>query len=215
MVGSGRDRIGNGGPRIAARSSVQQLRKIATHSSSTSPRRSKSGAPSATNSSASQPAPAPKITRPFDSESREASCFAVSSGLRCGSTRTPVPSSTRLGTARHDGERDQRVIRNERIRAVGAAAVVRIRGRRLDGEDDVIARPDRVVAQLFGRPRGPHERLATLEETDVRQLNPELHAAFSQPTGRRSQHDGRAHRPSGSGAYASSGFVVSSCTLAP
>ena len=35
-----------------------------------------------------------------------------------------------------------------------------------------------------------------------------------QAQGSRSQHDGRSHRPSGSGAYASSGSVVSSSTLA-
>ncbi len=48
----------------------------------TRPRASKGGAESASNSSRSQPTPAPRITRPPDMTSSVASIFAVTTGLR-------------------------------------------------------------------------------------------------------------------------------------
>ena len=61
----------------------------------TSPRAAKGGAASASNSSRSQPTPAPRMTRPPESTSRVASIFAVVTGFRYGITRTLVPRRTR------------------------------------------------------------------------------------------------------------------------
>ena len=54
------------------------------YSSLTAPRRSKSGAPRAWNSSRSQPTPTPTVTRPRESTSMVASILAVTTGLRYG-----------------------------------------------------------------------------------------------------------------------------------
>ena len=60
----------------------QSCLKIVIHSSVTAPRALKAGLFSASNSSFSQPAPTPKVSRPPDSTSNEATIFAVSTGLR-------------------------------------------------------------------------------------------------------------------------------------
>jgi hypothetical protein len=54
------------------------------YSSLTAPRRSKSNALRAENSSRSQPTPTPTVTRPAESTSMVASILAVTTGLRCG-----------------------------------------------------------------------------------------------------------------------------------
>ena len=66
------------------------------YSSLTAPRRSKSAAPRAANSSLSQPTPTPTVTRPFDSTSIVASILAVSTGLRCGRIITLVIRRSRV-----------------------------------------------------------------------------------------------------------------------
>jgi hypothetical protein len=66
------------------------------YSSVTAPRRSNSGAPSASNSSRIQPTPTPSVTRPFDSTSMVASAFAVSTGLRYGTIITLVTRRRRV-----------------------------------------------------------------------------------------------------------------------
>ena len=51
--------------------------------------------PSAANSSAIQPTPMPRITRPWEMRSIVASDFASTSGLRYGTMSTLVPIRTR------------------------------------------------------------------------------------------------------------------------
>ena len=65
------------------------------YSSVARPRSAKGGAPSASNSSFSQPTPQPTISRPLESTSIVASILAVSTGWRCGTTMTEVRSCTR------------------------------------------------------------------------------------------------------------------------
>ncbi len=54
----------------------------------TAPRRSKSAACRASNSSRNQPTPTPTVTRPPDSTSMVAIALAVKTGLRCGTIMT-------------------------------------------------------------------------------------------------------------------------------
>jgi hypothetical protein len=71
--------------------SVHSLRITSMYSRARWARRS-NGTPSAANSSASQPTPAPKISRPPDSRSTVAAVFARISGLCSGTRQIPVPS---------------------------------------------------------------------------------------------------------------------------
>ena len=73
---------------------VHSSLKARMYSSLTVPRSSYAGAPIASNSSRIQPTPQPTMRRPLESTSSVASVFAVSTGGRCGSTRTDVSSFT-------------------------------------------------------------------------------------------------------------------------
>ena len=75
---------------------VHTARMSFTYSSVTAPRSSNGGAPSASNSSRSQPTPAPRITRPRERTSIVASILAATSGLRYGTTMTLIPSRVRV-----------------------------------------------------------------------------------------------------------------------
>ena len=106
--------------------------------------RDSNGVARAANSSASQPAPTPSTTRPPASRSRLATCLARTTGWRCGSTSTAVPSSTRSVTA---AAIDRATIESNHgssvahvADAVGGVGVVRRHRRR---HDDVIAHPQR------------------------------------------------------------------------
>ncbi len=100
-TGSRRPRAGFGLTRIASKrvnsplneatSSVQSVRIAATYSAARRPRRA-NGTPRAANSSADHPMPTPRVSRPPDSTSSVAACFAVSTGLCSGSSSTPVAS---------------------------------------------------------------------------------------------------------------------------
>src|ERR1700693_4029903 len=61
--------------------------------------RSANDIPTASNSSSSPPIPTPKMKRPPESTSRLATAFAVANALRSGTTKIPVASRIRLGTA--------------------------------------------------------------------------------------------------------------------
>ena len=69
-------------------SSVQSVLKASRYSPVTRPRASKSGAPMASNSSRSQPAPTPRSIRPPESTSMVATALAVNAAGRCGTTMT-------------------------------------------------------------------------------------------------------------------------------
>src|SRR2546425_23919 len=73
-------------------SCVHSSRKARIYSLLTAPRSSNGGAAMATNSSRIHPTPHPTMTRPWESTSIVASIFAVSTGGRCGRTRTAVSS---------------------------------------------------------------------------------------------------------------------------
>jgi fermentation-respiration switch protein FrsA (DUF1100 family) len=64
--------------------------KSLTYPGVAAPRSANGGAPIATNSSSSQPAPTPTMSRPPDITSMVASIFAVSTAGRCGATITEV-----------------------------------------------------------------------------------------------------------------------------
>jgi hypothetical protein len=61
--------------------------------------RVRNGSSRASYSDSCQPTPTPSRTRPPDSVSRVLTCLATSTGCRCGSTSTSVPSVTRVVTA--------------------------------------------------------------------------------------------------------------------
>ncbi len=82
-------------PANAGSSSVHSVLHARRYSSVTRPRRSKGGAPTASNSSFIQPAPTPKMTRPAERTSRVARIFAVSTAPRCGTTATELMSLDR------------------------------------------------------------------------------------------------------------------------
>jgi hypothetical protein len=52
-------------------------------------------APTFLNSGSLQPAPSPSVSRPPETRSTVAACFATTKGLRIGSTITDVPRRTR------------------------------------------------------------------------------------------------------------------------
>ncbi|MCP9970924.1 hypothetical protein LUX57_41980 [Actinomadura madurae] len=81
-------------PWKAGLSSYQSDRMAARYSSARAPRPS-GETPTARISGSRYPAAAPKISRPSLSTSTLASCFARTSGFRCGRTTTPVPSAIR------------------------------------------------------------------------------------------------------------------------
>ena len=62
------------------------------YSSVTAPLSSKEGRFRTSNSSRSQPAPTPSVTRPLESTSKVARALAATIGLRCGTIITLVPS---------------------------------------------------------------------------------------------------------------------------
>ena len=76
-------------------SSLHTARIIAMPSSIRRPR-SRNGTPSAANSAAIQPTPAPRISRPSDRFCNVANSLASGNGWRIGNTRTLVPSPTLL-----------------------------------------------------------------------------------------------------------------------
>ena len=69
---------------------VHSSRNAIRYSSVAAPRTANGGAPIAANSSSSQPAPTPTMSRPPDITSMVASIFAVSTAGRCGATITEV-----------------------------------------------------------------------------------------------------------------------------
>ena len=75
-------------PAMAGFSSVQSVLNASRYSPVTRPRASKSGAPMASNSSRSQPAPMPRSMRPPESTSMVATALAVNTAGRCGTTMT-------------------------------------------------------------------------------------------------------------------------------
>ena len=79
-------------------SSVQKRSRTARFRSKIRPRCA-NGTPTASNSRSYQPAATPSTSRPPHTWSRDDVTFARTTGLRRGSTRTPVPSSTRSVTA--------------------------------------------------------------------------------------------------------------------
>ena len=130
------------------RSSVQSLIRMSRLRSKSRPR-CLNGTPTASNSRAYQPAATPRTRRPLEITSRLPSAFAATTGLRSGSTSTPVPSLMRRG-ARGDGaERGDRVEDRER---------------RLHAEQDVVPRPERLEAERLGALR------VGVERVDVRDL---------------------------------------------
>jgi len=62
----------------------------------TAPRSANGVVTTASNSAFSQPAPMPTVSRPADSTSIVASCFAASTAGRCGTTSTASTRRTRL-----------------------------------------------------------------------------------------------------------------------
>ncbi len=81
-------------PSMVTRSRAQRARSTAICSSMRAPRFVKRS-PRASNSTAFQPTPTPRRSRPAESTSTAAACFATSAVCRWGRIRIPVTSSTR------------------------------------------------------------------------------------------------------------------------
>ena len=86
------------GPVKLVGADAQQARSTAIASSIRSPRLRYSTL-QASNSSRSQPAPSPRVSRPPESTSSVATCLAATTGWRSGRTSTLVPSPIRVVTA--------------------------------------------------------------------------------------------------------------------
>ena len=96
---------------VGVSSAAGVSRHSALHAASVSvsscPRCAKSR-PSASYSSRCQPVPTPRSSRPCDSTSSVAACFASSTAGRSGAIRMPVASRTRVGDRGHRREHRQR-----------------------------------------------------------------------------------------------------------
>ena len=137
------------------------------------------GTPSAPNSSSNQPMPAPRIIRPPDRWSRVANSLASTRGLRCGTTRMPVPSRRVEVGGRHVGQPDQRIGEDRRLAAGGSRpdGVVGIRRPVPAGDHHVVDRPDRLEPGRFCGP-GQADGLDRIDErADVGEGDTELHCS--------------------------------------
>src|SRR5215468_6210121 len=128
------------------------------YSSLTAPRRWKSAAPSASNSSCSQPTPTPTVTRPRESTSMVASAFAVVTGFRYG----------RIITLVH---------RRSRVVFPAKHAAHRVRVLRLDhlGKHDVVGDHHRREPQRLAALHQALESLRRRRLTTRRQVEPVSH----------------------------------------
>src|SRR5262245_17849846 len=149
------------------------------YSSVTGPRSSNGGAPSASNSSRSQPTPAPRMTRPFESTSVVASILAARRGLRYGITRTLIPSRTRVGEMAQHRERLEIVLR-ESSRKLSAGGVRVHRLRRRHRHDDVVGDEQRVVAERVRLLGDLEDDVEAGQRPATRKRKPELHDVSSE-----------------------------------
>src|SRR5262245_31329922 len=170
------------------------------YSSLTEPRRSKSGAPRAWNSSRNQPTPTPTVTRPFESTSMVASILAVTTGFRWGTIMTLGHQAESAGLARDEGHEGELL---ERVALSGERAGDRVGIFRVDGHGEYDVVGDHHGAEAQGL-AALHQRLERLGSGRLSAGGEIETVAHGRPFGP-SRIAGRLYRPE---AFPASGRVL-------